>query len=155
MDAGSPADLLRAARRARREEIRHTAMTLRLARRFGTTATLPAAPSETPVRTLFEIARENAVEGCVRETYGAVMGLLEACTSSDAEVRAASTRIANDECGHAELAMAVARWMEPLLTANERAEIRAAVGEAIADLRARGDAQVVELLDARVWSAAA
>lgn len=152
---GAPKELLRAARRARREEIRHTAMTVRLARRFGASASLPAAPAETPVRSLFEIARENAVEGCVRETYGAVIGLVEASTSSDDEVRAASRRIAEDECGHAELAMAVARWIEPLLTASDRAKIRAAVGEAIADLRARGDAQIVELLDARVWSAAA
>jgi hypothetical protein len=152
---GAPASLVHAARRARREEVRHTAVTMRLARRFGTEASLPEAPTPTPVRTLFEIARENAVEGCVRETYGAVMGLLEAQTSSDAEVRAESRRIADDECRHAELALAVAHWIEPLLTGMERAAIQAAVGEAIADLRARGDARVVELLDAEVWAKAA
>lgn len=154
---GAPPSLLQAARRARREEIRHTAMTVRLARRFGADVSrfsLPKAPRETAPRTLFDIARENAVEGCVRETYGAVIGLLEASTSSDVEVRRASRTIARDECGHAELAMDVARWIEPLLTPSERAAVRAAADDAIADLAARGDARVVALLRSQVWAAA-
>ena len=76
-------------------------VTTRLARRFGTTASLPPAPGEMPVREIFAIARENAVEGCVRETYGAVIGLVEAATSSDPDVRRSSRRIAEDECRHA------------------------------------------------------
>lgn len=150
----APASLRRDARRARRDEVRHTAMTLRLARRFGTEgATLPEAPEESAARSLFEIARENAVEGCVRETYGAVMGLLEASVSADADVRDASAKIAGDECRHAELAMDVARWITPRLDASERAAITRAVEEAIAELRDRGDRHVVEMLASQVWSA--
>ena len=147
----APVALRGQARRARRDEIRHTAMTVRLARRFGTTASLPEPPTEAPARSLFEIARENAVEGCVREMYGAVMGLIEAATSSDADVRCSSQRIADDECRHAELAMTVAHWIAPQLTPRERAAVHDAVAEAIADHRARGDRSVVALLDARVW----
>jgi hypothetical protein len=147
----APAALLRSARRARRDEIRHTAMTARLARRFGASTTLPEAPGGAAARSLFEVARENAVEGCVRETYGAVMGLVEASTSSDGDVRRASRSIAADECRHAELALAVARWIDPLLTAAERTAVRRAVTEAIDDLRGRGDERVVELLASRVW----
>jgi hypothetical protein len=152
---GAPTSLLRGSRRARREEIRHTAMTMRLARRFGAEPTLPQTPTETPVRSLFEIARENAVEGCIRETYGAVMGLIEARSSSDRDVRDVAERIAADECGHAELAMAVARWSLPRLTPTEQREIRVAMAAAIADLRVRGDARIVDLLSAEVWSLAA
>lgn len=148
---GAPPALRQKARRARRDEIRHTAMTTRLARRFGTTASLPQAPCEVPVRDVFAIARENAVEGCVRETYGAVIGLLEAATSSDADVRRSARLIAEDECRHAELAMEVARWIAPKLSASERAAVDAAVAEAIAELGARGDRHVVALLDAHVW----
>ncbi len=148
---GAPPALRRDARRARRDEVRHTAMTMRLARRFGETASLPAPAADAPVRGLFEIARENAVEGCVRETYGAVMGLVEAATSSDSDVRRSSQRIAEDECRHAELAMDVARWLAPQLTPSEREAVNAAVDHAIADLRARGDRRIVDLLDARVW----
>jgi hypothetical protein len=148
---GAPPALRRDARRARRDEVRHTAMTVRLARRFGETASLPAPAVDASVRGLFEIACENAVEGCVRETYGAVMGLVEAATSSDSDVRRSSQRIAEDECRHAELAMDVARWLAPQLTPAEREAVDAAVDEAIADLRARGDRRIVDLLDARVW----
>ncbi len=56
---------------------------------------------------------ENAVEGCVRETYGAVRGLVEAQTSRDRGIRHARKSIAADECRHAELAWAVHAWAIP------------------------------------------
>lgn len=149
---GAPPALLREARRARRDEARHTAMTTRLARRFGAAPTLPVAPRTWALRSLFEVARENAIEGCVHETYGAVVGLIEANSSSDAEVRRAARSIAEDECRHAELALAIARWITPLLDSEERAEIHAAVSHAVGALRARGNERVVDLLAAQVWS---
>ncbi|MEO8874282.1 MAG: ferritin-like domain-containing protein, partial [Polyangiaceae bacterium] len=80
---GAQADLLLDARRARRDEERHTAMMTKLAARHGTYAQMPAAPKPTPIRSLVEIALENAVEGCVRETYGALRGLIESETATD------------------------------------------------------------------------
>ncbi|HEY8091894.1 MAG TPA: ferritin-like domain-containing protein, partial [Polyangiaceae bacterium] len=105
---GAPAALLRGARRARRDEVRHTAMVSRLARRHGGAPRTPHAPAPTSVRPLLAIALENAVEGCVRETYGAVVNLVEARASSDPAVRRAMKSIAEDECRHAELAWEVA-----------------------------------------------
>jgi len=148
---GAPPSLLRDARRARRDEIRHTAMMARLARRHGAEGRLPEAPAETPVRDLFAIALENAVEGCVRETYGAVVGLVEARASRDAQVRRAMRSIGADECRHAELAWAVAAWILPRLNAAERAAIDRAVDETVAALERDGDARVVRLLASRVW----
>jgi hypothetical protein len=151
---GAPPSLLRDARRARRDEVRHTAMMARLARRFGGEHRSPVAADRArngAVRSLLAIAMENAVEGCVRETYGAVVGLVEARTSSDAVIRRAMASIAADECRHAELSWGVARWISPRLTPEERALVENAMREAIDDLARTGDARAVAMLDAEVW----
>jgi hypothetical protein len=152
---GAPPSLLRDARRARRDEVRHTAMMARLARRFGGEHRSPVAPDGArngAVRPLRAIAIENAVEGCVRETYGAVVGLVEARASSDPAVRRAMASIAADECRHAELSWAVARWILPRLGHEERALVASAMRRAIDDLARTGDARAVAMLDAEVWN---
>lgn len=151
---GAPQSLLRDARRARRDELRHTAMMARLARRYHAVPRAPELPAPSPVRSLFAIALENAIEGCVRETYGAVVNLVEARASSDPVVRKAMRSIADDECRHAELAWAVAAWLRPRLTREERDAIERATREAVAALAGDGDARIVGLLAARVWQAA-
>jgi hypothetical protein len=148
---GAPPSLLRDARRARRDEVRHTAMMSRLARRFGGRPRSPQPLAPVEVRSLRDIALENAVEGCVRETYGAVVGLVEARRSSDRDVRGAMEQIGADECRHAELAWEVARWILPRLTAAEREEIRRSMRSAIDALSADGDAAVVSALERAVW----
>jgi hypothetical protein len=152
---GAPASLLRDVRRAWRDEVRHTAMMSRLARRFGGTPRPFEAPPASATRSLLAIAVENAVEGCVRETYGAVVGLVEARMSRDPGVRRAMRSIAEDECRHAELAWAVARWMLPRLTPAERETVERAMQEAVAGLAREGDAGIVQLLAERVWKAEA
>ena len=52
-----------------------------------------------------EIARENAEEGCVRETFGALLAAHQAAYACDPEVREVMTRIAGDELRHAALAL--------------------------------------------------
>ncbi len=133
----APPELLRDARRARRDEVRHTAMTTRLARRHGVTPRLPDAPAPSRTRPLFEVALENAVEGCIRETYGAVQGLVEAQTSRDETMRRAMQSIAADECRHAELAWAVHAWAMPRLTDDERRAVERAMKDAVAEIAAR------------------
>jgi hypothetical protein len=134
---GASATLLRDARRARRDEVRHTAMTARLARRAGGVVRMPEPPARAPVRSLFEIALENAVEGCVRETYGAVAGLVEARTTRDRSLRRAMGTIADDECRHAELAWAVHAWAPPRLSADERRRVERAMREAQEEIAQR------------------
>jgi hypothetical protein len=58
------------------------------------------------VRSLEEMALENVVEGCVRETFGAVVAMIQAERAGDARVRRAMRRIARDETRHAELSWA-------------------------------------------------
>ncbi len=141
----APPTLLRAARRARRDEVRHTAMTTHLARRRRGSPRLPEAPAPARTRTLLEVALENAVEGCVRETYGAVQGLVEARTSPDATMRRAMQSIAADECRHAELAWAVHAWAMARLGEHERRAVQRAMKDAIAEIAAR-DPRTASLL---------
>jgi hypothetical protein len=142
---GATPAMLRDARRARRDEVRHTAMTTRLARRAGTAVRMPDAPPSAPVRSLFEVALENAVEGCVRETYGAVAGLVDAQTARDGSRRRAMRAIAADECRHAELAWAVHAWAMPRLSHAERLRVESAMRDTVAEI-ARRDPQAAALL---------
>ncbi len=145
---GASADLLQDARRARRDEQRHTVMMTALARRNGCRdVRLPDAPLAAPVRSLFEMALENAVEGCVRETYGAVVGLIEGETSTSRAVRSALRSVAVDECRHAELAWAVHAWVMPQLSATEAADVRSAMQTAIAEIAARDPRTAEQLFD--------
>jgi len=133
---GAPARLVRACERAAADEVRHAEVTARLARRHGAR---PRAPRVVrgPVRSLVEIALENAVEGCVRETYGALEGLHQAAMAADPEVRAAMQRIARDESRHGALSWSIGEWLETRLTSEERRRVRAARDQEVDALTAR------------------
>ncbi len=130
---GAPRALVRAAGRARRDEVRHAAVMARLARRFGVE---PSPPRVSPnvARSLEEIATENAVEGCTREAFGALVGAWQARFSEDAAVRHAMRVIAADEARHASLSFAVDRWARPRLSAGARRRVDAARTAAALDL---------------------
>jgi hypothetical protein len=86
-------------------------------------------------RPLCDIAVENAVEGCVRETYGALAASWQAVKAADPEVRDAMRTIARDEVRHAALSFRLHRWLAPRLGAEDQARIRAEARRAIEDLR--------------------
>ena len=130
----APRRLLRALSRSARDERRHARASRALARRFG--VPVPPVKSEPLApRSLLEIALENAVEGCVRETWGALIALRQAERAAEPSIRATMSRIAPDEVRHAELAWAVDRWLTPRLTATERAQVRAARVTALSELQ--------------------
>lgn len=122
---GAPRRLVEGARRARRDEVRHARMMGELADRRGAKAT-PPPTRRLPVRSLEAIARENAVEGCVRETYGAALAAYQAQAATDPEVRLALEVIARDELRHGELAWSVARWSESRLDERARRRVTSA-----------------------------
>jgi hypothetical protein len=129
---GAPQRLCRAARRAARDEVRHTRITRALAKRFGASAAAPERAKRAR-RSLEAIALENAVEGCVRETFGALLATWQAAHAEDDAIRAAMTRIATDETMHAALAWDVAAWLDDRLSEAARRRVaharRAAVEE--------------------------
>lgn len=130
---GAPAELVQWARASADDERRHARDMGALAERFAVPPRAHQA-QEFAQRGLFEVALENAVEGCVRETYGAVVGHHQAEHAQDPVVRAAMVRVAEDETRHAALSWAVAEWALPQLSEAQRMEIRAAQREAIAAL---------------------
>ena len=131
---GADAALRDAALASAADEVLHTDATTRLAQRFGATPPRPVV-SDAPPRSLFDLALDNAVEGCTRETYGALVAHHQALHAGDEQVRAALARIAEDETRHAELSWDIERWAAPRLTDAERAQLREARREAIAALR--------------------
>lgn len=122
---GAPPELQARALRAARDEVRHARVMTRLAQSKGSSTGKVRAPSM-HVRPLEDIAVENAVEGCVRETFGAALAMVEAETARDAAVRAAMARIAPDETRHAELAWDVGAWLDTQLSDDARARVRLA-----------------------------
>jgi hypothetical protein len=122
---GAPAELVAQAVRFADDEVRHAAIMTTLAHKYGA---VPPAVQVEPMtaRTLEQIALENAIEGCVRETWGAVVALWQARTARDPEVRAALAGIAADEIRHASLAWSIDAWMRTRLPGDAVARIDAA-----------------------------
>lgn len=129
-----PAELRRDLERARQDEVRHARMMTTLARRHGHEPEVPTLAPCAP-RSLEAIALENAVEGCVRETYGAVVGLYQARHAQRASVRKAMRALAEDELFHADLSWRLGAWLEAQLDDDARARVRHARDEAIAAQR--------------------
>jgi hypothetical protein len=139
---GAPKRLVRAAERAARDEIRHARMTRSLARRYGAFAVDPEVESR-GVRSLEGIAVENAVEGCVREAFGALVACRQAQVAADPVIRAAMKRIARDETRHAALAFEVDAWARGRLDASARTRVEEARRQAFDDLFAQsGEASI-------------
>jgi hypothetical protein len=88
----------------------------------------------TPIRDLEAIAVENAVEGCVREAFGALVASWQAVAAVDPLVRATMARIARDETRHAALALQIAGWLRGRLDTAARVRVEQARRAALADL---------------------
>jgi hypothetical protein len=125
----APTPLIQAARTAAADERRHADTIGRLAASRG--AVPPAVlVNRSPIRDIESIARENAVEGCVRETYAAMLACRQARAAADPAIRSAMACIAGDETRHAALAWAIDRWSQLLLTPAARRRVREARHEA-------------------------
>ena len=137
---GAPAELVAAASCAARDEVRHARVMERRARACGGAGEVVVPrvrrrSSRSRARSLESIARENAVEGCIHETFGALQLRWQASHARDALDRRLFARIAADETRHAALSWLVAQWVEPLLDARARKRVEAARSRATRALR--------------------
>jgi hypothetical protein len=137
---GAPGALTAAALAAARDEVRHTRLMGALAARHGAVGVsrrreVRIAAAATDPRPLAAVACENAVEGCVRETFGALLAHLQARTAPDPVMRAVMARIAEDETRHANLAWDVDRWAWARLGAADRTRVLDARAAAVNELR--------------------
>jgi len=130
---GAPAALIARAEAAILDEERHAVTIGALAAAHG--AAVPAVEvAPMAVRSLLEMAIENRREGCVRETFGALVAHYQAAASTERPVREAMRGIAADETEHAALSWDLDAWFATRLTADERARVEAAGSEAVRGL---------------------
>ncbi len=127
---GAPPWLVAWARRSAREEVRHAEMTGSLARRFGQEPKR-ARVGAAPVRSLERLALDNALEGLVRETYGAAVAHHQAFAAGDEAVRAVMQVVAEDESRHAAFSWALHAWLMERLPEPARARVRRALRRAV------------------------
>lgn len=130
----APMALRTEARRSVLDEFHHTKLMAELARRFGAEPTAPEL-KETSPRSLLALACDNAAEGCVRETFGALVASYQATHAEDADVRAQLALIAEDETRHAQLSWDIDAWAQRQLSAPERVSVQAARRRALETLR--------------------
>lgn len=125
----APRGLVRACVRSAADEVRHARIVSRLARRYGATTLRPVV-DPMPIRDLADVALDNATEGCVRETFGAVVAGFQARRAQDPVVRRALAGIAADEARHAALSWKIDAWAAPRLSPADRARVLEARREA-------------------------
>ncbi|HEX6240652.1 MAG TPA: ferritin-like domain-containing protein, partial [Polyangiales bacterium] len=122
---GAPSDLRQAALRAADDEVRHAHVTSALAEQFGARARKPQL-ARTRLRSRDEVALDNALEGCVNETYAAYLATAQARLSRGTGLEPALASIASDETEHSALSWRIAAWLEPRLAPGVRRRIAAA-----------------------------
>ena len=153
---GAPRALVARARDAARDEIRHARLMARLAKKHGVAVPRVSLPSP-QTRDLESIARENAVEGCVAETFGALYAAWQATQERDPEIAQAMAEIAPDELRHAALGWAVAEWLDSKLDAAARERVRAArtdaARELIANVSSASERRLADGLMQQLWAA--
>ncbi len=132
---GAPAGLVARCTSAAADEIRHAQAVTKLARRYGAVLTPASAPKLPEQRSLRDVATENAREGCVRETYGALVAVWQSKHASDPIVRSVMAQIAVDESRHAELSADIDAWARTVLGAADCSSLDRAKANAVDMLR--------------------
>ncbi len=127
---GADASLRDRARRAARDEITHARSAARLAKKRGARPR-PVRLAKAPAPTTFELALENAVEGCVHETLGVAYLEHQRTHAADAELRAHAAAIYDDELEHAALSWDLVAFFDRHLDDAQRGELRAATDRAL------------------------
>ena len=130
----APRAFVAAAASARQDEVRHAAATRRLARRYGSGVASSPVPAA-PLKGLVAMASDNAAEGCVRETFGALVAHAQARQARDPQVRRGMQTIARDETRHAALSWRVAAWARTRMGSAERARVTRSARQSVERLR--------------------
>ncbi len=125
----APQELIELARKAIAEEARHTKMASNLSKGYNTE--IPEfIVNEFQLRSLFEIALENAVEGCVNESFAATCGLWQHAHAEHDVFREVIGHITEEEIGHGALSWSIHEWIMPQLTEAQQAHVLQAQAKA-------------------------
>lgn len=140
--ARAPASLVQRAKAAASDEARHVDLLVALG------AKQPEIGPEsdvTPTPSLFELALDNATEGCVAETWAALLAHRRADHAETAPVREAYAVIARDETRHAQLAWDLHRWYVAALFTEEAHAVHRARAASLVALPERATRQMLAL----------
>lgn len=136
----APVWAVASARAAIADELWHAQLCAGLARVLGADVAPPEIDGDDDL-SLHELARENAVEGEVGETFGALVAACQSRAAHSPVARAVFERIARDELRHAILAHRLAPWLAERLSPGECADVEARRRAAVETTCARdGDA---------------
>jgi rubrerythrin len=130
---GLPRSWTARAARSARDEVHHARLMDRLAAARGARRPRQAFRPYEP-RRLLELALENAREGCVSETYAALVASHQAQAAATRALREAFAQVAEDEARHAELAWDLHLELSKRLAPRERACVAEAMDTALAAL---------------------
>jgi hypothetical protein len=133
---GAPDELLERCRIAANEERAHARWLTMLAEGHG--AAVPRVEQTPAGSELFDVALHNAVEGCVHETFAALLAGCRARRAVSPVLRLVFAKIAVDEAGHGQLAWDVHAWLLTRLAPEEATAVIAAQQLALARLPERG-----------------
>jgi hypothetical protein len=140
----APRALVRRCLEAARDEVCHALDMGRMAQLHG--ASIPRVVPPMPAdETLLSIAIHNAVEGCVSETWAAMMAQIQAERAETPELRALFSAIARDEINHGQLAWDLHDWLLEQLDETGRAQVMEAQREALKALPQMAARQIAEL----------
>ncbi len=145
---GAPEPLVVACEDAKEAELRHARSLGRLAREHGGT---PVAPARQTVRMrgLVDLAIENIVEGCVRETFGVEVARRRARDAEDHGIRRVMQEIEGDQEARVELAFDIATWLQSVVDPLEGIWVESAMRHAARSLARELDVDVSEELSLR------
>lgn len=94
---------------------------------------------------MLAVAIHNAVEGCVHESFAALMAAVRARRASDIRLRRVFARIAADETRHGELAWDLDAWLCERLEPAQARQVGEHRAAALARLPARASAMRAQL----------
>lgn len=133
--ARAPIDLVGRCLAAASDEVRHATLMTTWAERLGA-AVPPCEVSETD-RHILAVAIHNAVEGCVFESFAALMAYHQAEHAATPDLRSLFSSIAVDELRHGQLAWDLHNWLMTQLDEASRDKVERAQARALATLEAR------------------
>lgn len=122
---GAPSSLVDQARVSAAHEREHCEAMSGLARRWGHDVSLVESQAFAS-RTLADIVIENAGEGCVRETLGAVVMAYQSQHAADSAVREALAKIAREEEEHSAWSWSLDAWARTVVDGETLAAMDAA-----------------------------
>ena len=75
-------------------------------------------------RSVWDIAVENLLEGCINESYAALQAFYQSRHAESEQIQGLFATIARDECKHAEIAREVHHFLLPLLSNSQQRELK-------------------------------